>query len=617
MANSSINLSSLDFDTLKENFKTFLKSQDTFKDYNFDGSNMNVLLDVMSYNTYLNSFYLNMVASEMFLDSAQKYDSVISHAKELNYTPRSAHASVADISFTIDTTGITGRLTIPKGTRFIGTNSNGTFTFVTDQATTYISSNSTYTVANLQVNEGSYFQDSYVVNYDIENQRFILSNQNLDANSMVVSVIENYGATNTNFTKSTTLFNLDSQSNVYFLQATQNGQYEISFGDGYFGRKPLDSSTVLVSYIVTNGSDGNGVDNFTLADDLGTINGGTANPSDITVNVSAVNGANQESIDSVRFAAPRYFAAQQRAVSSDDYSSLIETQFGGQIGAISVYGGETIEPKKYGRVIVSVKPSTGTIAPDYLKQEIVKYMENYIALPNRIEITDPDYLYTKIDTSVNYSPYETSKTASEIKSAVLTTLINYNTDYLDQFGSDLRYSKLVSAIDDTDTSIISNQTDFRIIKRLSPLLNYTSSYDIDVGNALYFSGELNTSETHINLHGSDYSTHLAHSTLITDRFTYNMSDGSGTYPFSYFEDDGHGKIYAFATISNKLVQLEQVGTINYSAGTFSLNNISLANYNNYISIYLRTVQRDIFASSNKIIVIDPTDVTITINETQR
>lgn len=617
MANSSINLSSLDFDTLKENFKNYLKSQDVFKDYNFEGSNMNVLLDIMSYNTYLNSFYLNMVASEMFLDSAQKYDSVISHAKELNYIPRSAHASVADISFTIDTTGITGRFTIPKGTRFIGTNSNGTFNFVTDQTTTYISSNSTYTVANLQVNEGSYFQDSFVVNYDIENQRFILSNQNLDSNSMVVSVIENNGATNTNFNNAKTLYGLDNQSNVYFLQATQNSQYEVSFGDGYFGRKPLDASTVLVSYIVTNGTDGNGVDNMTLADDLGTINGGEASPSDITVNVSSENGANQESIDSVKFSAPRYFAAQQRAVTSDDYSSLIETQFGGQIGAVAVYGGETVEPKQYGRVIVSVKPATGTIAPNYLKRDIEKYMEDFIALPNRIVIADPDYLYTKIDTTVNYSPYETSKTASEIKSAVLTTLINYNTDFLDQFGSDLRYSKLVTAIDDTDTSIISNQTDFRIIKRISPLLNYRSSFNINVGNQLYFAGALNTSQDHITLHGSDYATHAAHSTLISDRFTYNMSDGSGSYPFSYFEDDGNGIIDVYTLISNKLVKLETVGTIDYTAGSFVLNNISLAAYTNYVSIYLRTVKKDIFADSNKIIVIDPTDVTITINETQR
>jgi hypothetical protein len=220
MANSSLTLSSIDFDTLKENFKEFLKTQSVFKDYDFDGSNINVLLDVMSYNSFLNAFYLNMVASEMFLDSAQKYDSVISHAKELNYVPRSARSSASEVEITLNTIGINGKLTIPKGAKFTGFNSNGNFTFTTDEPKVYVSGNSTFTVSNLQIYEGDYFNDSYIIDYDIENQQFLISNKDIDTNSLTVNVVENNGATNTAFNRSDTLFGLNDKSNVFFLQGS-------------------------------------------------------------------------------------------------------------------------------------------------------------------------------------------------------------------------------------------------------------------------------------------------------------------------------------------------------------------------------------------------------------
>ena len=252
MANSALTLSSLDFDSLKQNFKNYLTSNSIFKDYNFNGSNINVLLDVMSYNSYLNSFYLNMVASEMFLDSAQKYDSVVSHAKELNYIPRSIKSSQASLNFTVSTTGISGLLTIPKGTIFSGVNSNGTFSFITDQEQTYSSSNTTYTVTGLNVFEGTLITDSFIIDYTNEFQNFILTNDNIDIDSLIITVNENN--VNTNFTRVTTLFDLNSTSNVFFLQVAQNGRYEIVFGDGLFGRIPDNLSTISASYRVTTGA---------------------------------------------------------------------------------------------------------------------------------------------------------------------------------------------------------------------------------------------------------------------------------------------------------------------------------------------------------------------------
>lgn len=615
-ANSSLNLSSLDFDTLKENLKTFLKSQSVLKDYNYEGSNMNVLLDVLSYNSYLNSFYLNMVASEMFLDSAQKLDSVISHAKELNYVPMSYSGAIANVDIVFETTGIsttTGILSIPKGTRFFGTNSNGTYQFVTTDTSSYASTNDTFSVANLQIREGSYNNESYLVNYDIENQRFVLSDARIDTDTLNVYVVENFGASNTLFTRKPTLFGLDSTSNVYFLQATQNGQYEIIFGDNNFGRKPLNASTVLVEYVVTEGSDGNGISELTLSDDIGPVNGGSIVSSVVSVSANSAGGANQESIDSIRFNAPRYFATQQRAVSSDDYASLVRANFQGQISDVAVFGGETLPEKKYGRVIVCLKPSAGDIAPNYVKDSIVRYLQDYIALPNRVETADPDYLYVKLDSSIQYDPYATDKTVSEIRNIVLSAINTYSDQHLEMFAEDLRYSRLIAHIDDSDPSVVSNQTDFRIIKRMSPLVNRTYTETLYFNNTIYLENQPTYSQSHIEFHGSNYNVHFAHASVISSLFTYNHTDGVA-YPFSYFEDDSHGNMDVYSLVGNQVTKLATIGTVDYTTGKVILNNISVNSYNSHISIYAKTADRDIFAGPKNIIVIDPNDVTVTVEE---
>lgn len=613
MANSSINLSSLDFDDLKNNFKEFLKTQSVFKDYNFDGSNINVLLDVMAYNSYLNSFYLNMVASEMFLDSAQKYDSIVSHAKELNYLPRSAHGSTSDVSFDLSTTGISGRLTIPKGTRFSGTNSNGSYTFVTTQASTYTSSNSTYSVANLQLSEGTYFTDSFVVNYDIEAQKYVLTNQNVDIDTLTVSVIENYGASNTVFTRARTLFNLDKTSNVYFLEATHNNQYEIVFGDGFFGRRPVDSSTVLVNYVVTNGTDGNGVDKLSLSDDIGDVNGGIATPSEIAVNTISNSGANQELIESVRFAAPRYFATQQRAVSSDDYASIILSEFAGNISDIAVFGGETLEPKQYGRVIVYVKPSTGTIAADYIKNRIATYLEDFIAIPNRVIIKDPEYIYLWLNLNVHYNPYVTDKSAADIQSAAINSILDYSSNNLEKFNNDLRYSRLVSAIDNADSSITCNETVVRMIKRLAPKLGYSTSYDFQLNNPLFYEGvTVKVGVPHIELYINTYESHFDHSSVISDKFTFTYNNLD--YEYSYIADDGEGNLKIYYISRNVISPLTNIGSVNYDTGAIKINNLLVSYYLNHISLYVRPRELDVYADQNKILLIDAADIDITTEE---
>lgn len=617
MANSSLNLSSLDFDTLKENFKTYLRTQSTFRDYDFSGSNINVLLDVMTYNSYLNSFYLNMVASEMFLDSAQKYDSVVSHAKELNYVPRSTKSSVSEINVTFDTVAISGKLTLPKGTRFFGVNSNGNFTFTTNETKVLISGNSTFVASNLQIFEGNYFTDNYIVNYDIENQQFLLTNKNVDISSVTVNVIENNGASNTIFVRAETLFGLDSDSEIFFIQGAQNNQYEIVFGDGLFGRKPLNASLVTVNYRISRGKEAEGVTTFTLGDDIGPINNGRIENNIITTVSNSAGGAEQESIESIRFAAPRFFATQQRAVTSDDYSSLILSNFGGEISDVVVYGGQEVEPKLYGRVIVSLKPSSGTIAPNYIKNEISNYLLDYITLPNRVVISDPDYIYCSIVSKVQYDKNITNKTTSEIRTIVLNAITNYSQNNLEKFGNDLRYSRLITDIDNSDVSITSNDTELRIVKRITPIFNTSSSFDFTIGNVLYYdSTNYNTNIEHALLHESETDVHYDHATAISSQFTYNAKDGK-VYPLSFLEDDANGNIKVFTTIGSEILPIDTVGTIDYFTGRMTINDFNVQSYNNYISIYFRSRNKDIFASQNKIILIDPSDVNISVLETIR
>lgn len=616
--NSPLTLSSIDFDTLKQNFKEFLKTQSAFKDYDFDGSNMNVLLDVMSYNSFLNAFYLNMVASEMFLDSAQKYDSIVSHAKELNYLPRSAKSSIAEVNLSFNTTITSGKLTIPKGTRFTGFNANGYYTFTTDQSKVLSSPNTNFSVSNVLIYEGDYYKDSFVVDYNIEGQQFILTNKNIDVNSLTLNVVENNGSTNTEFKRVETLFGLSAQSNVYFLQGAQNDSYEIVFGDSLFGRKPQDGAVLTANYRISSGIEADGVSSFMMYDDIGPINNGQISFSTVDSVSTSAGGAEKETMESIRLSAPRYFATQQRAITSDDYKSLVLVNFGGEISDVAVYGGQDVEPKLYGRVIVAVKPTIGIIAPDYVKNKIYDYLKDFVALPNRIIITDPEYTYCRVFSQIQYDPKVTNKTASEIQTIVLNAMINYSSTNLEKFDNDLRYSRLVSAIDSSDPSITSNDTDLRIIKRINPNFGQDTTYTIDVGNVLYYDASiLSDNIDHTLLHTSDLTSRYAHSTVISSPFTYNASDGR-VYELSFFEDDAEGNINLYAPVGNETVKIENVGTVQYGTGVVKLNNINVAYYDgNYISLYLRSRYKDIFATQNKTIVIDPNDVSISVIETQR
>lgn len=595
MANNSVNLTSLDFDVLKDTFKTYLQTQSIFKDYDFSGSNMNVLLDILSHNSHLNAFYLNMVASEMFLDSAQKLDTVVSHAKELNYTPRSSTSAVANISFTAVTNGISLPFTIPEGTLFSGTNSNGTFNFTTRTETTYTSPNNVYSVDNLQIYEGLYVNNSFVMDRTNETLRFVLTNENIDLNSLSVIVYENNLQDEGQYIRAETLFGLTNSSNVFFVQACENGRYEILFGDGFLGYRPTNESLIVAKYMVTSGADADGISEFSISSDLSADNSGSVIVTNLETVTNSRGGANSESIESIRFYAPRYFATQQRAVASDDYSSLILSKFGGTISDVNVYGGEQLEPKQYGRVVICLKSNSGEIVPNFIKSEIKNYMLDYVSLPTRVIITDPDIYYIKIDSEVQYNKSITTKLPNSIINLIRESIVSYNTENLGAFEEDFRYSKFTTVIDNSDESITSNNTEVSIIKRLTPKANTPTSYNIEFGNVPYY----DSSDTDPSLTSS--------------YFTYVDSDG--VHHTLCQLKDIQGTIVIFKYINGIYTEINSnIGTLNYETGTVNLVRLHVSDYSNYISLYLKLSEKDIVANKSRILSIDLNDCTISVKE---
>ena len=603
MSNSSLSVSSLDFDTLKQNFKIYLQNQSVLKDYNFEGSNINVLLDVMTYNSHLNSFYLNMVASEMFLDSSQKYDSVASHSKELNYLPISNRSSVAFLDLTFETTGIDGPLTIPKGTRFSGSNSNDSFEFVTNEVNVITSANDTYSISNVEVLEGSFFQDSFIYDSTDETQVLRLSNENIDVNTLTVSVIENNGANTFNYTRAENLLGINKNSQVFFLQPSDNNRYEIVFGNDIFGRRPKNFSIVTAEYIVNNGKDSNGISDLSLVDDLGPINSGEVNNVTSTVVTNSADGAYQESIDEVKFRAPRFFATQQRAVASNDYSALVLARFGGALSDVNVYGGQEVEPKQYGKVLLSLKPASGTIAPDFLKNDVLNYLLDYIALPNRVVFVDPDFFYIHVISTVQLNTVTSLKSVSDIDALVTQDILDFGTDTLSKFDNDFRYSKFVTSIDAVDENITSNDTQVRLLSRQTPKVNEKVSFVINYNNELEARKTLCTGYTHNSV------------VLTTTQFTY-LDDDDNETEFAQIKDDGNGNLEVYKEISGQLVTIKSnIGSINYTTGEVEVDNIKIKGYDQYISFLVNTKNKDVISSQNMILLIDNSNVNVNVIET--
>lgn len=604
MANNSISLVNLDFDTLKQNLKLYLKSQPQFTDFDFDGSNMSVLLDILTYNTHLNAFYLNMAVSEAFLDSAQVRNSVVSRAKELNYTPRSYRSSeaVIDIQFNQSNLSI---FEIPFGTKFTGKASNKTYTYTTNESITLYPSGGYFTANNLSLYEGVFVTDIYTVDTSIEAQRFILSNDTVDTNSLTVIVSEDAGQTNTTYTKAESLYNLNANSTVYFVQATEGSFYEIVFGDGIIGRKPLNNAQVFANYRITSGSDSNGSTNFTLDDNLSSYNGaGGTITATITTLQPGLGGANAESIESIRYNAPRHYQTQGRAITTADYRSLVLSNFP-DVKTMNVYGGESIANSvQFGKVFISPATFSGDPLSDNAKTDIELFLKDRCTLGVMPQVVNPDYLYLIVTSKVKYDPDNTIESPSDIKNIVSNAILTYNEDNLVDFNTEFKFSRLEAAINSSENSISSNETTIIMRKDLNPDLDTDSYIDVQYRNKI--------------VPGSFYST-----VFLSNGLQYQFTDYNPLNNTFIINQISNGRVSI--TNSSNLVYLKDVtnpgyetytaaGRIDYENGSIDLNAISINGFvnNTKIEFYAEPANQDIMAKSNDLIQIDMAAVNITV-----
>jgi len=419
MSNTSISLVDVDFDTIKQNLRSYLQRSDSpFKDYDFDGSNISQMLDILSYNTYLNSYYLNMVASEMFLDSAIIRDSVISHAKELNYVPRSYRSAQAQISFALTPSSPSiSVIVVPKGTTFTAKVGSNNYSFATVENKTFIANSSNVIPITLDVYEGNFLTDSFVYDAANTSQRFVLSNYTVDTRFLTVNSIENNGANVVSYSKYTSFLGVNADTPAFFVQGAENNQYEIIFGDNVKGRTPKSGSTIVVNYLAGNGELPNGARTFSID---GSIQG-QSNVSTITTVASAVGGAVNESIESIKLNAPRYYQNQERAVTTSDYETLLTTNFP-EIAGAAAYGGEDRDPPVYGKVYVAVDLIGADGVSDLDKNRYYKFLKQRSPVSIDPVIEDPDFLYVEVDTAVRYNVNVTNQSISDIKTLVETTV---------------------------------------------------------------------------------------------------------------------------------------------------------------------------------------------------
>jgi hypothetical protein len=590
MANTSINLVNLDFDTLKNNLKTYLRGQDLFKDYDFDGSNINVLLDVLAYNTYLNAFYLNMVGSEMFLDSAQLRESVISRAKELNYTPRSFKSASAIITLQVQTDGSVAAITMPKGTSFNSRVGSNNFTFVTDQNIVISGANSTFVSDEITIYEGQYIADTFNINYSDTSQRYILSNPTIDVDSLVVSVIEDNGAEILTYLRATSLFDKQSNSQIFFVQGAENEQYEILFGDGVIGRKPKDNSVVVAEYRVTKGELPNGAFKFVSDGPIGGFPTVT-----VTTVAAAGQGAISESVDSIKFNAPRYFTTQERAVTAEDYRNLLLLNFP-EINAVSVFGGEEANPPVFGKVFIAVDLKDVDGVPDIRKQQYFNFIKPRASLSIDPVFIDPDFMYLDIECTVRYNLNITALNSESIKNLVLDNIRAYNDTNLDDFNSVFRYSNFVRNIDAADRSILSNDTTVQAIRQITPILGVESNYDLDFGQRLE-----NDFADIEKRHPSNYLSTITSSLFVVENKIIKI------------EDDGKGILRTIILDGNDHIVVNEVGTVDYLTGKLQIKNLRITSIiGPRIKIYARTKSRDISSLLQTILTIRDEDVRINV-----
>ncbi len=578
MASNKLEVADFDFDVVKSNLKTFLQSQTEFQDYNFEGSGFAILLDVLAYNTHYLGFNANMLANEMYLDSADIRKNIVSLAKMLNYTPSSVRSPFAYISVEVnDATGPT--LTLNKGTIFT-TSVNGTsYQYVTNEDYIISPTDGVYNFSNIEIYEGTLVTYRYTVDVNDPDQKFIIQSDNTDTTTLKVSVQNSSNDTTTNiYSLAGGYNNVTDTSKVYFLQETDEGKFEVYFGDGVIGASLQEGNIVILEYIVTNRDESNGASTFTLATTIGGF-------SDITITTNSISqgGSAAESKESIRFNAPLSYAAQNRAVTTSDYETIVRSIYP-NAQSISAWGGEDDETPVYGTVKIAIKAASGSTLTNSTKQNIITALKPFNVASVRPVIVDPQITKVLITTIVKYDSRLTTKSSDTLKTNVLTALTNYNNDTLQKFDGVFRYSKIVGLIDDTDTSIVSNTTTIKIRKTFIPTLNSSLRYDIYFRNAI-FNPVLGYNEVNGGV-------------LESSGFKIS-GDTTNIY---FLDDDGSGNIRRYRLVGGVRTYVNNnQGIINYTTGQITLTSLNITNVENIRGENSTSIELTVKPSSNDIV----------------
>jgi hypothetical protein len=600
--NTDLIVTGLDFDTIRSNLRNYMASKAEFADYDFTDSALGTLLDLLAYNTYYNAFYANMASNEGFLDTAQLYDSVVSHAKNLGYTPKSARGASANVQliFTNSFANATFRsIVVPKNTLFTTTINGASYKFVTPQTYTISANNSGGFADYVRITEGEPLTHRYIFNRT-SNTSFVLPNDNVDTTSIAVQVT--VGGNNQNYVLADDVMTSNSSSQIFFVEADINKKYKVAFGDGVLGKLPATGSIVTVAYRVCNGTATNGANSFTI---VGSSLSGQTGVTVVPIG-RASGGAAIEDIESVRFNAPRLYETQNRSVTAQDYERIL-LRDNPDIQAISVWGGEENVPPIYGKVFVAAKPKNTTVFSTGRKAEIVNNIRKYNVQSIDVEVTDPTYLYIIPSITVRYDSRLTSLTPGELASAVSERVVSFESNYLSSFGKSFRFSRFLDYLDGTDDSIVGTTSIIRLRKTFVPVLSSPSSYTLNFNNVLEKLGPTELV--------SGIANHPGYGGITSSTFTYVGFE-------SFFDDNGFGTLRTYyrsgAGRLGRVYTNTTAGTVDYANGIVYINNfLPTAYQGDGISVVVSPVSPNVSPVRNQILLLSQCEVNIVEDSTNK
>ena len=566
-----VNFTNLDFDQIKTTLKDYLKSNSNFTDYDFEGSNLSTILDVLAYNTYITSYNANMVANEVFIDSATLRENVVSLARNIGYIPRSKKAARATVSFFVDTTNITpapASLTLKKGpiASTTGSFGNQSFVFSILEDITVPVVDNVASFNDIQIYEGILLNTNFTYTSRNPNQKFILPNSGIDTDLISVLVKSNSSATaSVKYNLQDSLFGIGAESEVYFLQEIEDERYELIFGDNVFGKALEEGYYIEASYIVTNGDSGNGIGQFSFSGRLTYTRNSTeyvvsSGISLLTTGLPSIGGESIEGVESIKKYAPRIYASQNRALTANDYETLIPAKIYPETESISVFGGEEVVPPQYGKVFISIKPRTGDFLPNLIKENIKMKLKKYAVAGIVPEILDLKYLYLEIDSKVYYNT-NLAPNSAYVSSVIQTNANKYaESTELNKYGARFKYSKFLKIIDDSHPSVTSNITTVQMRRDIRVVLNSLAEYSIGFGNEFHIK-----SMDGYNIKSSAFKV----SRILEDVYLSDIPDTNRKT----------GSIFLFTVPSasslNPTILRRGVGKINYTSGIITLNPINI------------------------------------------